>query len=55
MIESEGGLIIFGILIFSLVAYKNDAQVGEWGGGDCGPVLVRGEGGTLTVVTLLRQ
>jgi len=29
--------------------------VGEWGGGDCGPVLIGGEGGTLTVVTLLRQ
>ena len=32
-----------------------DDQVGEWGGGDCGPVLIGGEGGLLTVVTLLRQ
>ena len=31
------------------------AQVGEWGGGDCGPVLVGGDGGSLTVITLLRQ
>merc|ERR1719234_2800594 len=29
--------------------------VGEWGGGDCGPVLVGGDGGSLTVITLLRQ
>jgi len=29
--------------------------VGEWGGGDCGPVLVGGQAGVLSVVTLLRQ
>jgi len=29
--------------------------VGEWGSGDCGPVLVGGDGGILTVVTLLKQ
>ena len=30
-------------------------KVGEWGGGDCGPVLVGGQAGVLSVVTLLRQ
>ena len=47
--------IIYGKLIFVWLHIKSDAKVGEWGGGDCGPVLVGGEGGALTVVTLLRQ
>ena len=31
------------------------SKVCEWGGGDCGPLLVGNDEGTLSVVTLLRQ
>lgn len=34
---------------------RSISKVCEWGGGDCGPLLVGNNEGTLSVVTLLRQ
>ena len=34
---------------------RSISKVCEWGGGDCGPLLVGNDEGTLSVVTLLRQ